>query len=115
MKKTYQILSINHSGRKDIRGTPVTDNKYDYMVGSDVVFDIKELRIGESFTFWFIKHPFYKYWNTSTVNCIVNNTEKKTIQVETYNSIYKFKEVGDIKIERRPDSIILGELLTSLA
>ena len=37
----YKIIDILHSGRKDIRGKPVTDKKYEGLINSKVMFNLK--------------------------------------------------------------------------
>ena len=93
MKKQYRIKSITHSGRKGIRGTPVTDEKYRGMIDCLILLDTSKLRQYDGVHWEFIDHKEYDWWNTSATLAASINEDKLTI--ETANTIYEFEEVDN--------------------
>ena len=100
MMKEYKLINILHSGQKGERGTLVTQEKYDGMIGSLVILNIDEINIGDSFTFWFENNMFYKYWTTSPVLSFINSETKQKLIIETLNSLYTFDYIGEFKRKR---------------
>ena len=90
--KTYKIVEILHSGRKGRRYTVVTDNKYEHMVNSLIRLDIDFIKQYESVRWYFVDHPFHKYWNTSAVLAL-SRDDDGLWYLETANTIYVLKEV----------------------
>ena len=91
--KQYTLTNIVHSGRKGVRGEPVTDVKYEYMIGKTVALDISTLKPYKLFTFWFKNHPFYRCWHTSEVVAAAESGDGKELKIETINTIYEFKSM----------------------
>lgn len=96
----YKIESILHSGTKSERGTPVTDEKYDHLVGSIVKFEPDNVKDGESLTFWFDWHPFYRWWTVSTIISHEFREDGRVLVIETLNSIYTFIDCGEYAFQR---------------
>ena len=94
MIRKYKIKSIVHSGRKGERGTPVTQEKYAFMIGCEALFDLEYVRIGRSFSFLLVGHPLYYDWTMSCVTDCWFSEETKTLNIETANSIYEFEYIG---------------------
>ena len=100
MVHRYKIDSILHSGVKDERGTPVTEEKYEHMVGSIVKFDPDTIKDNERFTFWFDYHPFYRWWTMSEIKSHEFKEDGKLLMIETIYSIYNFMDCGEYSIQR---------------
>lgn len=88
--KKYKLINIVHSGRKGLRGDKVTAEKYDDVIGSEVLFDINDIKQFKNMTFLFKNHPIYDYWTTSEVLAL-RTDDDGTICAETVNSIYIFE------------------------
>ena len=101
MKKIYKIKDIVHSGLKGERGTPVTNIKYKYVIGYKCFFDKDEIELGWSFSFYFINNPEYICWGMSAVERVEEKPLEKELIIETRNSIYTFKELGDYEMSER--------------
>ena len=109
----YKLESITHSGTKGERGTPVTDEKYEYMVGSIVFLNPNTIRIGFSFEFYFRQHPYYRSWVVSRVKWYGYREDHKVLEVETMNSIYTFIDCGEFVLKK--DSVDPGIVRMALA
>lgn len=97
MRQYYRILNIVHSGRKGERGTAVTDDKYDGVVGCRVMFDTKELKRGYRLRMFFVpyEHRIYDWWTISLVQHFYHEEEDNVLVIETLNSIYYLECLGD--------------------
>lgn len=91
MEKQYKLLDVVHSGRKGIRGTTICDRKYEGILGFYCRFDLDDIQQFKPFTFDVINSWYYDWWTTSEV--LEATVEEGIVQVETANSIYRFKEV----------------------
>ena len=102
MRNYYKIISIEHSGRKDIRGTPVADDKYYGLLGATI--DIGNLRkmaaISDSEHMWYYARFYIKsgprvgeIWTTSKVIGLVIGHD--SIEIETANTIYRLEKIDD--------------------
>ena len=99
--KKYEIISITHSGRKGLRGTPVDEIRYDGLVGSIVV--CKDLE-GEAesiknkpfhFDFASRNEPYeYRFWDTTLVLGLYINKNWNYV-LETVNTLYELKPLDD--------------------
>jgi hypothetical protein len=89
----YKIIDILHSGRKDIRGKPVTDKKYEGLINSKVMFNLKNIRPFERVRMCVKNHPLYDYWDISAVVKLSYDELNEIWIIETLNSIYKLKEL----------------------
>lgn len=92
MKKQYKIGAIVHSGRKGMRATPVTESKYDGLVGTSIWFDVDSMKQFEEQEFLLIDNPFYEYWRTSAV-LQAGIDENNQLIIETVNTIYILEEL----------------------
>lgn len=88
-----KIVEILHSGRKGIRGTPVTDSKYDSLINCTVSFQKDNLRLLKPISFTLIDNPLYEFWYTSPVISLGRNKDCKLI-IETVNTIYILSEIN---------------------
>ena len=88
----FKIKEIVHSGRKGTRYDPVTDEKYDGLIGCNVKWNIKDIRQFDGTTFKFQNHPFYNYWHTSPV-IQLSKRDFTVYELETVNTIYILEEV----------------------
>lgn len=96
MKTIYILEDIVHSGRKDVRGKPVDDVKYDGIIGLRVTFDPAKLKQFDCLRMYFLDyHRLYKWWDTSEIIGLFNSSGK--LEIETANSIYKLVEWHDEK------------------
>lgn len=90
----FRINAILHSGRKGTRGTPVDDPKYDGMVGSEIMFEEKDILRFKSLHFFFTRTNYphgYKWFETSAVLGAHGEYEqgKQIIVIETENTLYR--------------------------
>lgn len=101
MKKIYVITEILHAGRKGIRYEPVTDIKYDGLIGCKATFDITEIERFESTRIYLLGYnpQKYRWWDTSEVLGLIASNGK--VELETANTIYRFEEWHEIKKERK--------------
>lgn len=84
----YKIIDIVHSGRKGIRGTKVTQSKYENMVGCIAYIDVDNVKLLRSVHMILKGHPEYDWWETSVlISCEINQNTNR-ILLETVNSIY---------------------------
>ena len=88
----YKIIKIEHSGRRGIRGEPVTDEKYDGLVNS--IFYLKGIDVLEQCEQFSMLHmifietsSYYNDWRTSEVLQIIRHFDD-LYEVETVNTIY---------------------------
>ena len=102
MKKCHKIISIEHSGRKDIRGTPVTDDKYYGLVGAVVdIGNLREMAIAaDAEHMWYYARLYIKsgprvgeIWTTSKVIGLA--MDSNYIEIETANTIYRLEKIDD--------------------
>ena len=98
-KQKYKITSILHSGRKGLRNMPVTNPKYNGIVGSIVTLyatnKLEDFRQFEDMRLEFIKTDTdYEFWHTSPIISIGTDTDGGYV-VETVNTIYYMKGVND--------------------
>lgn len=99
IKIKYKITSILHSGRKGLRNMPVTEKKYDGIVGSIVtliyVDRIEDCKQFTDMIFNLIETDSdYELWHTSPIISIGTDTDGGYV-VETVNTIYYMEEVSD--------------------
>ncbi len=93
----YKIVEIQHSGRKGIRYTWVTDPKYDGVVGSivNIKGSIEDIKQYSYVRMDFVKtNCLYDYWMTSEVLEILRDTNGR-YSIETANAIYILEEVDE--------------------
>ena len=83
----YRIKGIYHSGRKGLRMSPVTDYKYDGLIGCQIEWDVNSLRQFQPTRFWY-KNVLW--WDTSPV---IQLTKKdfNIYALETINTIYELE------------------------
>ncbi len=93
-KYKYKIKGIYHSGRKGKRWDPVTDEKYDGMIGQLCTFDPEKVEQLQTVMFYLKTHPLYRYWHTSEVIQFSYDFDGSFV-LETANSIYVFEEATD--------------------
>lgn len=104
MNTKYKIIDIVHSGTKGERGTPVTANKYDGIVGCRVFFNPDNIYIGYGLTMQFPpnEHPLYDWW---TISCIQEVSRMQdALIIETMNSIYYLKCLSECEFITGKDS-----------
>ena len=83
----YRIKGIYHSGRKGLRMSPVTEYKYDGLIGCQIEWDVNSLRQFQPTRFWY-KNVLW--WDTSPVK----KKKKKDFNIyalETINTIYELE------------------------
>lgn len=99
MKRIYVLTEILHSGRKGIRNSPVSDEKYYGLIGCKVTFDVTEIERFEPVRIYILGYnpQQYRWWDTSEVIALSASNDK--VEIETANTIYKF-EVWKTKEER---------------
>lgn len=95
MKGYFRITKIVHNGAKGERETPVTDEKYDGLIGCPVSFDMSDIHIGYSLTMYIAPyaHRLYDWFTVSCIQDVVYDPNEKTLIIETMNSIYYLKEI----------------------
>ena len=95
MRNNFKILDITHSGTKGERGTPVTADKYDGLIGCPVSFDMNDIHIGYSLTMYIAPyaHRLYDWFTVSCIQDVVYDPNEKMLIIETINSIYYLKEI----------------------
>lgn len=86
----YRIKGIYHSGRKELRMSPVTEYKYDGLIGCQIEWNINSLRQFQPTRFWLENHSKYSWWDTSPV---IQLTKKdfNIYVLETINTIYELE------------------------
>ena len=96
MRKLYTIEKVIHSGRKGIRYEPVTDPKYDGLVGTRCYADFAESKQFQKMHFDIpsgeINCP-YDWWDTSEILELKVYKETGEVFLETANTIYVLQEV----------------------
>ena len=96
----FRIVNILHSGRKGIRNTPVTDQKYNGMVNSIIKLrnnNIENIHQFDELRFDFVEtESEYDLWRSSCVIAISLGYDN-LYYVETINTIYVLEEVKDYK------------------
>lgn len=87
MRNDFKILDIGTKGK---RGTAVTADKYDGLVGCSVRFNIDDIHIGQSLTMYIVPnaHIHYDYLTISRVQNVDCNKENQVLIIETRNNIY---------------------------
>ena len=98
MLEEYNLVDIVHSGRKGKRGTRVTAEKYDTLIGSNVWLDVFECKKFSSVRFLLRHHPYYDWWDTSAVLAVKEGYDEdgiKRFEIETENSIYILEKVNN--------------------
>ena len=87
----FRIKGIYHSGRNGLRMSPVTEYKYDGLIGCQVNWDIDYLRQFKCTRFWLENHSKYSWWDTSPV---IQLTKKDSNIYQKLNQrkIYKKKK-----------------------
>ena len=89
----YKIIDIVHSGRKGIRGTKVTQSKYENMIGCIAYIDIDNIELFQSVHMILKGHPEYDWWDTSVLISYEINWRINKISLETANSIYILEKI----------------------
>ena len=93
--KKYRIITILHSGRKDIRFKKVNADKYIGLIGSTIICkDLSEVKQFECLRMKVLDSPFHKVWETTAVISLWENVNR-FIYCETINSIYLLGELED--------------------
>lgn len=95
MKRLYRIIGIVHNGRKGIRLTPVSDPKYNSLVGTVCQISVESLKQFEQYTFKLYDHPYYDTWTVSEVLVAGVVEDSGVLFIETCNSIYYFEPLED--------------------
>ena len=97
MRRVYKIIGIVHSGKKGERGTPVSEDKYDQLIGCHVSFDIDKIYLGYGLTMYLKPgdHPYYDWWTMSCLQRVDYDEEDNILTIETLNSIYYLEDLGD--------------------
>ncbi len=95
MLKVYEIIDIQHSGKKAPRGVSKVGDKYDRRRGRKFTLDLDICEIGKPLLFAPILYttPYVNSWE-----------DKKRVYIETENSIYVCK-VDYIPTEKEASSI----------
>lgn len=94
--KRYKLLSILHNGRKGMRLDPVSEEKYNGMVGSIVRIDeLEKVRKFKSIRMYIECHQLYDYWDTSSTIGLVYDFSENKYYLETLNTIYVLQELED--------------------
>ena len=91
MIKKYKITEILHSGRKGLRNTPVSQDKYNDLTGCVCTLDIDNIKPYHGVHMELEDHPFYDWWDTSVVIEATIVKETGTLILETANTIYKLE------------------------
>ena len=96
MRRKYKIVSIVHSGSRGERGTPVTEDKYDGVIGCEVRFDPDDIHIDYGLKMDFVPwaHRLYDWWTISNVQSVDYDDEDNILVIETCNSIYYLADLG---------------------
>ena len=87
----FRIKGIYHSGRQGIRMEPVTDYKYDGLVGCVIELNINSVQLFHPTRFLIKDHPMYSLWNTSAVIQLSKEAYSDTYVLETINAIYELE------------------------
>lgn len=95
MKRKYKISEILHSGRKGLRNTPNTDNKYDGLLGCTVSLDVADLRPYHGIYMDVYDSRIYDYWETSVIIEAMQYRDSGNLILETANTIYKLEAITD--------------------
>lgn len=88
----YKIIDIVHSGRKGIRGTKVTQSKYENMIGCIAYIDIDNIKPFQSVHMILKGHPEYDLWDTSVLISYHTDSYNR-LSFETVNSIYILEKI----------------------
>lgn len=96
-KQKYEVVSILHNGRKNIRYMPVNESKYDNIVGSIIILynvdKIEDYRLLDEMVMDFIETKSeYDWWRTSPI-IEIEGDDHGNYSIETANTIYNLKEV----------------------
>ena len=88
----FRIIDILHSGLKGERGSPVTQSKYEGMLGAIVWIDKTCVYLDRPAHIIFENHPTYEWWDTS--NVIAISETENFFGIETLNSIYVLLKIN---------------------
>lgn len=92
-EKRYVVEKVVHNGRKGELGKPVTQEKYNGLIGYTVKCnDIHDISLFEPL-YMKVNSPRYSWWYTSDVMSVVHFKGDKKYVIETLNSIYYLKEL----------------------
>lgn len=94
-RKKYKILNVAHSGRKDVRLSPVKDPRYDGLIGSIIEMDnIENSKLFDRLKWDFVENKpiWYDFWTTSPIISISLSFDNHYV-VETVNTIYVLEKV----------------------
>lgn len=97
MRSLWIIKAITHNGKKGERGTAVTAEKYDGLVGCWVSFDPEKIHIGYGLTMYIAPHHhrLYDWWTISCVQSVENLDNGAILKIETLNSIYYLQRLDE--------------------
>lgn len=104
-RRKYKILNIAHSGRKDIRLSPVKDPRYNGLIGSIIEMDnIENSKLFDRLKWDFVENKpiWYDFWTTSPIISISLGFDNHYV-VETVNTIYVLEKVYEGN-KNEPDS-----------
>ena len=87
----FRIKGIYHSGRKGLRMSPVTEYKYDGLVGCVIEWNINSIQLFQPTRFLIKNHPIYSLWNTSAIIQLSKEKYSDTYILETINTIYELE------------------------
>lgn len=93
INKKYEIIDILHSGRKDIRNTKRTDDKFDGMIGSIITID--RVEAFKPLHFRFVDSTDSYRWTTTALIALYQDTrmDDDIYYFETVNTIYVLREL----------------------
>ena len=96
----WNIINIEHNGRKGLRGTP----KPNAVLGYTCWFDWKDVKQFKPLRLKLKGHPDYDWWDTTEVLELSIRYEDETDDVililETVNSIYYFEPIQYEEVEK---------------
>lgn len=95
MRKKYKIARILHSGRKGIRGTEVTNPKYDDVLGCIGWLDADQVEQFKRYRIDLVDSETNDWWNVSEVLALTMDRSTGNIELETANSLYELEEIHD--------------------
>lgn len=97
MREMWVIETIVHNGKKGERGTAVSDEKYNGLVGCWVSFDPEKIKIGYGLTMYIAPnhHQLYDWWAISCIQRVDECDNGAILKIETLNSIYYLKRLNE--------------------
>ena len=95
VKNKYRIVSIKHSGRKGIRGTEVSNPKYDDILGCIGWLDVDDIKQFERYKIDLVDSRTNDWWLVSEVLALTVEKSTGNIELETANSLYELEEIHD--------------------